>query len=85
MNDLARFVYNSHFNLGQHPEPRDNESCFTSEFARNGQGCWVPESWIQEPTIVMKNKHNPLEKINISVQSKTAEEFEEISLLEAKS
>jgi len=81
MNDLSRFVYNSPFNLGKHPEPREDEGCFTKEFHRNGQGCWVPKVWIQEPTITMVNKHEPSEQIRISVCSEVADEFDEINLL----
>lgn len=81
MNDLSRFVFNSPFNLGKHPEPRENEGCFTREFHRNGQGCWVPESWIQEPTITMVNKHDPSERERMSVLSESADEFTEMSLL----
>lgn len=83
MNDLSRFVYNSPFNLGKHPELRENEECFTEEFHRNGQGCWVPGVWIQEPTITMVNKHNPSERVTIGVFSEDADKFDEISLLRA--
>ena len=81
MNDLSRFVYNSPFNPGKHPEPRENEGCFSSEFHRKGKGCWIPKVWIQEPTITMVNKHNPSEEVRMSVFSEAASEFEEISLV----
>lgn len=81
MNDLSRFVFNSPFNLGKHPKPRENEGCFTKEFHRNGQGCWVPEVWIQEPTITMVNKHDLSERETMSVFSENADEFTEMSVM----
>lgn len=77
MNDLARFVYSSPFNLGEHPEPSDG--VFTGRFYRNGQGCWVPEGWYQEPTITMRNVHTN-EKVTMCVRSSVADEFTEINL-----